>query len=195
MLKCKCCKKSNFGAILTETKVTPIMMSNGEPVKVLTDQEDTTTNIAITYCMTCKKEINPETDLYELETCPVCGKEVEELVDGLCHECAEQKKSLESMSKDDLLLMILKQQMASGKVSVSKSKNNKANAQEGTKKQKEQAEVKNAKEKEETVNDVAATTDEGVDINSMNDEDIDIINAIDDIDINDIKTYDDGEIF
>ena len=192
MLKCKCCKKSNFGAILTETKVTPIMMSNGEPVKVLTDQEDTTTNIAITYCMTCKKEINPETDLYELETCPVCGKEVEELVDGLCHECAEQKKSLESMSKDDLLLMILKQQMASGKVSVGKkSKNNNDNAQEGAKKQKENKNVK-----EEVANDVAATTDEEVDINSINDEEVDIINAIDDVDINALKTYDDdGEIF
>ena len=192
MLKCKCCKKSNFGAILTETKVTPIMMSNGEPTKVLTDQEETTTNIAITYCMTCKKEINPETDLYELETCPVCGKEVEELVDGLCHECAEQKKSLESMSKDDLLLMILKQQMASGKVSVGKkSKNNNDNAQEGAKKQKENKNVK-----EEVANDVAATTDEEVDINSINDEEVDIINAIDDVDINALKTYDDdGEIF
>ena len=192
MLKCKCCKKSNFGAILTETKATPIMMSNGEPTKVLTDQEETTTNIAITYCMTCKKEINPETDLYELETCPVCGKEVEELVDGLCHECAEQKKSLESMSKDDLLLMILKQQMASGKVSVGKkSKNNNDNAQEGANKQKENKNVK-----EEVANDVAATTDEEVDINSINDEEVDIINAIDDVDINALETYDDdGEIF
>lgn len=194
MKKCKCCKKSNFGAILTEIKNIPIIVKNGEPEKVFTEQEEVQTEVTITYCMTCKKEINQETDLYELETCPVCGAEVEELIDGMCPHCAEEKKKLESMSKDDLLLMILKQQMASGKVSINKTKNNKQVAKEEPKEEPKE-EIKDNEEKPTTQYDVAASMDDNVDINSINDDEVDLMSEIDDIDITSLDTYDDNDLF
>lgn len=181
MLKCKCCKKSVFGAILKETKKTPIMMQNGEPVKVLSDKVETENEIMITYCMTCKKEIDQEKDLYELETCQVCGNEFDELENGVCHKCNEAKKKLENMSKDDLLLMLLKQQMASGNVNTVSKK----------KKVEEQTE----EEPKEEVG-IAASMDEDVDINNIADEDIEILNEIDNVELN-LNTYDEdnGDIF
>lgn len=204
MLKCKCCKKSNFGAMLVETKSTPIMMSNGEPVKVLAEQETIETVVNITYCMTCKKDIDPEKDLYELETCQACGNEFDEVdANGLCAECAKKRKELDGMSKDDLLLLLLKQQMSTGKVAVgtkTKGKNKKSEALEEEpvaevkEKQKVEKVEKKTKEitKDEELNDVAASADESVDLNMDVDEDIDILDAIDNVDIN-LGTYDDND--
>ena len=187
MLKCKCCKQSKFGAILEEIKTTPITMANGEPVKVIENQAQLQTKVTITYCMTCKKEINPETDLYENETCPVCGKEVPELVDGICPECNEEKNKLASMSKEELLLMILKQQLNNSSASFGKSKKKKE-----VKEKLEEEIEDNVEEKQ-----VAASKDDDIDLSLDIDDDIDILNEIDNVDINldSLDDYDDNNLF
>lgn len=108
MLKCKCCGKSDFGVTLKEIKVTPVKMVNGEAVAILSEPE-TSQDYEVNFCFTCNKPITQD-DLYENETCPVCGKEVPELVNGVCPHCNEEKNKLMNMSQEELILMLLKQQ-------------------------------------------------------------------------------------
>lgn len=187
MLKCKCCKQSKFGAILEEIKTTPITMANGEPVKVMEDKAQLETKVTITYCMTCKKEIDPEVDLYENETCPVCGKEVPELIDGICPECNEEKNKLAPMSKEELLFMILKQRIGSGNVQVSGSKKKKQV------KEKVEEEIESKVEQKQ----VAASKDDDIDLSLDIDDDIDLLNEIDNVDVNidSLDDYDDNNLF
>ena len=187
MLKCKCCKQSKFGAILEEIKTTPITMANGEPVKVMEDKAQLETKVTITYCMTCKKEIDPEVDLYENETCPVCGKEVPELIDGMCPECNEERKGYVPNSKDELIemIMILKRQINNGKTQSPETKK---------KKQVKEKIEKNVEVKNEQV---AASKDDDIDLSLDIDDDIDLLNEIDNIDVNidSLDDYDDNNLF
>lgn len=109
MLKCKHCKGTDFGLTVTETKVTGYRAVNGEVIECLGAQEPITEQ-KVTFCFGCNNSIT-ENDLYELETCPVCGKEVDELVDGKCHDCDAQVKMLANMSKEELILMMLQGKM------------------------------------------------------------------------------------
>lgn len=117
MLKCKHCKGTEFGVTLTEVKTTPVKMKDGEAVGMLAEPV-VEQSYEVNFCFTCNQNIT-EADLIENETCPVCGVEVPELVDGACPDCAAQKKKLLSMTKEELILMMMKQQMQSAHPAVS----------------------------------------------------------------------------
>lgn len=185
MLKCKHCKTSDLGAVVTEVKKTPIKLVNGEPVGILGEPEIVSQDMEITYCFTCNKPITQD-DLYENETCPICGKEVPELVEGACSECTEQKNKLLSMSREELILMMLKQQMAGAtpqaaateeksKPKVEPKKEEKAKKTESKKNTKKEANDKNSIEQ-------VAPSKENVEMPQTSNDDI--INQIDKIDVN-----------
>lgn len=104
--KCKHCKESNFGVILTEIKTGPVKMINGVIHEAL-EEPKVERKIDINYCFTCKKEITEE-DLMINEICPICNAEVDSLINGVCKECDKIKKNFSKMTKDDLILMLMK---------------------------------------------------------------------------------------
>lgn len=109
MLKCKHCQGTEFGLTVVETKVSGFRAIGGEVVEQIGEPEvKTETNIS--YCFGCNKPITEE-DTYENETCPVCGKEVEALVNGRCADCDEQVNALANMSKEELIMMMLQGNM------------------------------------------------------------------------------------
>lgn len=109
MLKCKCCKKSDLGVNLIKITKDPVRLLNGEITAVLGAQE-VTEEIEYCFCNTCKKPITKD-DLYEHVECPVCNRQVNELVNGKCVDCDKISSEMESFSKDDLIRILIKLQM------------------------------------------------------------------------------------
>lgn len=109
MLKCKHCRGTEFGVTLIETRITPVKMVDGVAVGMLAEPQVEQRH-EVNFCFTCNQTIT-EDDLIENENCPVCGKEVPDLVDGVCPDCAAQKKKLLGMTKEELILMMMTQQM------------------------------------------------------------------------------------
>lgn len=123
---CKTCGKSNFGATRIRKISDAVRLVNGIVEEVFDDSEETLPEeYEINYCFECNKEIT-ENDLVSEIKCPVCGKMVDNLTDeGICEECAEEASKLANMSKEEIVLMYLKQQKegaAGGKKKTSKKK-------------------------------------------------------------------------
>lgn len=105
MKKCRHCKGTNFGVTVTETKVSRFRVINGKAEEMLGEPE-ITSKTDIVYCFTCNNAITEE-DVFENETCPVCGKITEELVNGRCKECDEKVKSYSKMTKEQIIMMMM----------------------------------------------------------------------------------------
>lgn len=144
MLKCKHCQGTEFGVTVIETKMTGYKAINGEVVEQIGKPETKSEN-KISYCFGCNKPITDK-DTYESETCSVCGKEVEELVDGKCNDCNAQVKKLANMTKEELILMMLQ-----GKVPQvgTDNKQDKKSTKETKKKDNKKTETKKNVEKEQ----------------------------------------------
>jgi hypothetical protein len=108
-LKCKTCKTSDLGVIAKEIKVSPVRMTDGKIVAALAEPTAETL-YEVNYCFTCQKAIT-EKDLTDKEVCPVCGKEVDELHDGMCPDCKAKADEFANMSKEELLIQLLKKDM------------------------------------------------------------------------------------
>lgn len=108
-IKCKHCKTSDLGVIAREVKTSPVRMTDGKIVAALADPS-TETKYEVNYCFTCNKAIT-EKDLTDKEVCPVCSKEVEELVDGMCPDCKAKADEFANMSKEELIITFLKKEM------------------------------------------------------------------------------------
>lgn len=109
MKKCKHCKGTDFGVLVKEIQKAPFRMTNGKPVGGPLAEPEKTTEVEVNYCFGCNKPIT-EDDLIENETCTVCGKEVEETINGRCAECDAQVKAYARMTKEELIMMMMKGQ-------------------------------------------------------------------------------------
>ena len=114
-IKCKHCKTSDLGVIAKEIKTSPVRMTDGKIVDALAEPS-VETKYEINYCFTCEKSIT-EKDLTDKEVCPVCNKEVDELVDGMCPDCKIKADEFSSMSKEELIIAFLKKDMEKKPVS------------------------------------------------------------------------------
>jgi len=107
--KCKGCGKSNLGAIVTHVEKIAVRMLDGEVVEQFQDSYEESQDTQINYCFECGKAITEE-DLFEDVQCPICGKMVGGLTEsGACQECTDEANKLASMSKEQLILMLMKQ--------------------------------------------------------------------------------------
>jgi hypothetical protein len=107
--KCKGCGKSNLGAIVTHVEKIAVRILDGEVVEQFQDSYEETQDTEINYCFECGKPITEE-DLFEEVQCPICGKMVGGLTEsGACQECTDEANKLASMSKEQLILMLMKQ--------------------------------------------------------------------------------------
>lgn len=111
MKKCKHCKGTDFGVVVKEIQKAPFRMTDGKAVGGPLADPEKITEIEVNYCFGCNKPITEE-DLIENEICTVCGKEVEETTNGKCPECEAQAKAYARMNKDELIMMIMKNQNA-----------------------------------------------------------------------------------
>lgn len=109
MIKCKHCNKSDFGVNMIIITKDPVRFLNGKPDKVLGESE-VIEEVEYCYCNICKKQITKD-DLYEYIKCPVCNREVDKIVNGKCTTCDEVSKEMETISKEDLIIMLMRQQM------------------------------------------------------------------------------------
>lgn len=108
MKRCKHCGETHFGVVVKEIKESRYRVINGKAEEMLGEPEvKSETNIV--YCFTCKAPITDE-DIVENETCPVCGKVTEELVNGRCKECDDKVKSFSKMTKEQIIMMMMQQQ-------------------------------------------------------------------------------------
>ena len=215
MIRCKHCGKSELGAIAVEVKKTPIKLVNGEPAAILGEAE-ITQDLEITYCFTCNKPITQE-DIIENETCPICGKVVPELVDGKCSECADEVNKLLNMSKEELILMMLKGQMSANTVKKEAAADVVEEKKEGVKKTTRKKTVKTTETtevteetntkgvlapmeevnlpkseiKDNTVEDVTSVKDEVNMPPIVDDEDSNILDQLDSINVGDLNLQDD----
>lgn len=106
---CKACGKSNFGVTLKRAEERAARMVNGEIKEYFEGSEEIKEEISINYCFTCGSEII-EADLIETYICKVCKSSVKQVNEnGVCSKCAEEVDSLSKVSREDLILMILKQ--------------------------------------------------------------------------------------
>lgn len=106
---CKTCKRSDFGVIRRKTEEKAARLINGEISEYFDGSYEVHEELLYTYCFTCSKEIT-EDDLEEINTCSICGKEVSDLnANSVCEECARKAEKLSNISKEDLILMLLKQ--------------------------------------------------------------------------------------
>jgi predicted RNA-binding Zn-ribbon protein involved in translation (DUF1610 family) len=107
--KCKGCGKSNLGAIVTHIEKIAVRLVDGVVTEQFQDSYEESQTEEINYCFECGKEIT-EADLYEDVQCPICGKMVGGLTEsGACQECTDEANKLASMSKEQLILMLMKQ--------------------------------------------------------------------------------------
>jgi predicted RNA-binding Zn-ribbon protein involved in translation (DUF1610 family) len=107
--KCKGCGKSNLGAIVTHIEKIAVRLVDGVVTEQFQDSYEESQTTDINYCFECGKEIT-EADLYEDVQCPICGKMVGGLTEsGACQECTDEANKLASMSKEQLILMLMKQ--------------------------------------------------------------------------------------
>ena len=106
---CKTCKRSDFGVIRRKTEEKAARLINGEISEYFDGSYEVHEELLYNYCFTCSKEIT-EDDLEEINTCSICGKEVSDLnANSVCEECARKAEKLSNISKEDLILMLLKQ--------------------------------------------------------------------------------------
>ena len=107
--KCKGCGKSNLGAMVTHIEKIAVRILDGEVVEQFQDSFEESQTTEINYCFECAKPITEE-DLFEDVQCPICGKMVGGLTEsGACQECTDEANKLASMSKEQLILMLMKQ--------------------------------------------------------------------------------------
>lgn len=107
--KCKGCGKSNIGAIVTHIETIAVRIVDGVVTEQFKESYEESQTTEINYCFECKKAIT-EADLFEEVECPVCGKMVGGLTEsGACQECTDEANKLASMSKEQLILMLMKQ--------------------------------------------------------------------------------------
>lgn len=106
---CKTCKRSDFGVIRRKTEEKAARLINGEISEYFDGSYEVHEELLYNYCFTCSKEIT-EDDLEEINTCSICKKEVSDLnANSVCKECARKAEKLSNISKEDLILMLLKQ--------------------------------------------------------------------------------------
>lgn len=108
-LKCKHCKTSDLGVVAKEIKTSPVRMTDGKIVEKL-EESKTETLYEVNFCFTCGKKIT-EKDLTDKEVCTVCGKEVDELVEGMCPDCKAKADEFAGMSKEEIIVAYLKKEM------------------------------------------------------------------------------------
>ena len=147
--RCKYCKGTELLAEVTETRKIPAKIVDGEIVETYWDQSEVTTSkTKICFCCTCNKEITDK-DIIEKETCVICGKEVNKVIDGKCESCHNILK--EVASPEELLAKIMH-----GEIKVTNKKGGSSRAKSNkTNNKTEPSEVKEVKEvKEEEVKEV-----------------------------------------
>lgn len=106
---CKICGKSNFGVTLKKAEERAARMVNGKITEYFEGSEELQEEISINYCFTCGRKI-VEDDLIENHICKVCKSSVNQVNEkGVCIQCAEEVDNLSKASREDLILMILKQ--------------------------------------------------------------------------------------
>lgn len=106
---CKTCNQSNFGVIVKKTEERAGRMLNGEITEYFEGSEETQEKILINYCFTCGREIT-ENELSQIYVCKACKSEVEQINEnGVCRDCAKEADKLSEASREELILMILKQ--------------------------------------------------------------------------------------
>lgn len=106
---CKTCSQSNFGVTLKKTEERAARMVNGKITEYFEGSEEIQEEILINYCFTCSKEITKD-DLIEMHICKICKSKVEQVnKNGVCTKCAEEVDKLSEASREDLILMLLKQ--------------------------------------------------------------------------------------
>lgn len=106
---CKTCSKSNFGVTIKKAAERAARMVDGKITEYFEDSKEAQEEVLINYCFTCSKEITEE-DLIEIHECKVCKRNVEHVnKDGVCTQCEEEVDKLSQASREDLILMILKQ--------------------------------------------------------------------------------------
>lgn len=106
---CKTCNQSNFGVIVKKTEERAGRMLNGEITEYFEGSEETQEKILINYCFTCGREIT-ENELSQIYVCKACKSEVEQINEnGVCMDCAKEVDKLSEASREELILMILKQ--------------------------------------------------------------------------------------
>lgn len=108
-LKCKYCKTSDLGVVAKEIKTSPVRMTDGKIVAAL-EEPKIESLYEVNFCFTCGKKIT-EKDLTDKEVCAVCGKEVDETVDGMCPDCKAKADEIAGMSKEELIVAFLKKEM------------------------------------------------------------------------------------
>jgi len=152
---CKTCGQSNFGVTLKKTEERAVRMINGKITEYFEGSEEIQEAISINYCFTCGSKITEE-DLIEMHICKVCKTKVEQANEnGVCTQCAEEVDKLSEASREDLILMILKQNKKIVSKSCERAEENKIANQNKEEKNKEKL-VKNNK-KSDTIKRVYKT--------------------------------------
>lgn len=181
ILKCKCCNQSDFGVNMIQTIKEPVRILNGKLDKVLGESE-TTKEIEYCFCNICKKVIT-NNDLYEHIECPICLRKVDKIVNGKCHQCEEVSKSMETISKEDLILMLMRQQFKLNAITRESKPDVLASKDKASVKSKDKI-----KEKEKEIpSDLSKVK------NNLDDDD-DMLNKINDLDMEDLNLDDEIEL-
>ncbi|MDF2884575.1 MAG: hypothetical protein K0R54_5142, partial [Clostridiaceae bacterium] len=106
---CKACGKSNFGVIVKKIEKRAAKIVNGKITEYFKGYAEVEEIREINYCFTCRKNVTEE-DLREVHICKVCKREALEVNEnGICLECSKEAEKLIDISKEELILMILKQ--------------------------------------------------------------------------------------
>ncbi len=106
---CKTCGQSNFGVIVKRIEKKAAKMLDGKITEYFEEYEEIAEETEINYCFTCSREVAEE-DLTEVHICKACKSEVYEVNEnGICVECMKEAEKLAEISKEELILMILKQ--------------------------------------------------------------------------------------
>jgi hypothetical protein len=106
---CKVCGQSNFGVIVKKIEKRAAKIVNGKITEYFKGYEEVEEIREINYCFTCRRNVTEE-DLSEVHICNVCKREALEVNEnGICLECSKEAEKLIDISKEELILMILKQ--------------------------------------------------------------------------------------
>lgn len=106
---CKACGQSNFGVIVKKIEKRAAKIVNGKITEYFKGYAEVEEIREINYCFTCRKNVTEE-DLSEVHICKVCKREALEVnKNGICLECSKEAEKLIDISKEELILMILKQ--------------------------------------------------------------------------------------
>jgi len=106
---CKACGQSNFGVIVKKIEKRAAKIVNGKITEYFKGYEEVEEIREINYCFTCRKNVT-EKDLSEVHICKACKREALEVNEnGICLDCSKEAEKLIDISKEELILMILKQ--------------------------------------------------------------------------------------